>query len=181
MTPKTWVELQKLSRNVSGLPAPTDAVRLVQKILAIPRRGFSVLVDRDHDGLDVSTAPPFPCGLAASFIQGFEEWRQVRLVAEVPHRFRPPSTRRALQPGSSFFSSSRWAHRSWIFASIRDRRDSAEAVPIPLKDLLSLSPDLHAHALDFAPDEVDVRHVPPRDLDGAYREQHMVESPAARA
>jgi hypothetical protein len=44
-------------------------VRLVPEILAIPRRGFGVLVDRHRDGLDVEVAPPFPRRQAAHRVQ----------------------------------------------------------------------------------------------------------------
>jgi hypothetical protein len=45
-------------------------VRLVEKILPIPRRRFSVLVDRHDKSLDVLITPPFAGRLSAHIIKG---------------------------------------------------------------------------------------------------------------
>jgi hypothetical protein len=49
-------------RNVTRLSSPTNAVRLVQKILAVAGSRLRVLIDRNHDRLNVvdSTTPRAP-------------------------------------------------------------------------------------------------------------------------
>lgn len=49
------------------------------------------------------------------------------------------------------------------------RRGRPDTRSLELEDLLPLPPDLYPHALDLAPDVVDVRHVPPRELEDGMR------------
>ena len=50
---------ENVLRDVGSASARPDAIRLSQEELAVTECGFSILVDRDLDGLDVMAKPTF--------------------------------------------------------------------------------------------------------------------------
>src|SRR4051812_19343127 len=73
--------MQRLSRNVVGLAAAADRVRLVPEEFAVSGRGFGILVDREQDGADVVVAPALMRADAAGLRQRLDERRMVVSVA----------------------------------------------------------------------------------------------------
>ncbi|QFI75446.1 hypothetical protein F8237_25445 [Bradyrhizobium betae] len=72
-----------MSRHVAGPATAADAVRLVEEEFAIAERRFSVLVDRDLNGLDVHPAPALVAGQAPRMIESLQEFRRLLHVGEV--------------------------------------------------------------------------------------------------
>src|SRR5690348_17331411 len=107
----------------------TDALRLIEKVAAVARRGFRVLINGNCDSLDVLVAPSLPDREVTSLVEHSEKHGRVGLVLEVFHHFRPPSTRGGLRRAAR--TRSRSVQRSSIVSSIRWSRASAEVVEIP--------------------------------------------------
>jgi len=105
-------------RYVSSLAATTNAVWLVEEVFSVSRRRFGILVDGNHDRLDVLIAPAFSCQLAPRFIKRLQNRRWAGLIDEpscghrsdprqkaTPRRFCPHLWRRDLRnPGSRYRS-----------------------------------------------------------------------------
>ena len=75
--------------NVALLYA-TQALRLVEKEIAVAGRRLRILVDGDDDRLDVLIAPAFTRGHAANFLQRLQERRRVAFIVEPSHYRQPP-------------------------------------------------------------------------------------------
>ena len=90
----------------------TDAIGLVEKVIAVAERLLCVLVDRNGDRLDVLIAVALSRGPLPKFGKRVDPRRTVRLVI-VPfqlvahHQLRPPRTRPLMGPPCSFLSRSR--------------------------------------------------------------------------
>lgn len=70
-------------------PAAACRVRLVPEELAVARRRFRILVDRQQNGLDVMIAPPFMHPDPPDLCQRLDERRMLGRVAEVFPHVRP--------------------------------------------------------------------------------------------
>ena len=77
-------------------------MRLIQKVLAVAQRAFCILVDRQHDGLDVLVTiafpSPYPPGIGKRLNPGRVIGRVV-VPLKFGHHRRPPRTLPLVGPG----------------------------------------------------------------------------------
>ncbi|MGY3611013.1 MULTISPECIES: hypothetical protein [unclassified Bradyrhizobium] len=108
-----------------------DAIGLIQEEVPVAERGFSILVDRKRDGLDVEETPPVPRTSANCLDEG---QRIFAVIEPFPTRYHdlPPSSL-SLGFGAVAFSLSRSAQRLSILSRILCSNASAEAVDIPAR------------------------------------------------
>src|SRR6516165_9469473 len=98
--------------------------------IAVAGRRFRILVDGDHDRLNVLIAPAFSRRHTTNFLQSLEERRTFLLVVKPLHQCRPNFLRGRC---CSLFSLSRSAQRSSILLSVRSSSASAELVGKPAR------------------------------------------------
>jgi hypothetical protein len=109
----------------------TDAVRLVEKVVAVAQRLLGVLVDRDRDRLHVLSTVAFTRCLSPQLSERIDPWRAVIFAVPfrsfAPHQFMPPSTRPFVGPPCSALRRSRSANGP----SISPASWSAPVRPMP--------------------------------------------------
>src|SRR3569833_490418 len=98
-------------------------LRMIGIVAAVAGRSFRILIDGDRDGLDVNNSPP--CCPMTGLAEDPGKPRQVDLILEVLHHFRPPQTRGRFGRAARMQSRSVRAPQSciaFVGAGLRPRR-----------------------------------------------------------